>query len=348
MLLDGHIHLRKWFDENGTDFFEGLDHLIAERKLEGINLAALPNEPRGDVSANIMAALYKLHNPKAYAHAGLVFEALPIRPPVREGMDPLTQYRELMEIGFDGIKLICSKPQDYKLYDFPISDDFFDPFFAAAEKDGTHILWHVADPETFWDLERIPERFLERGWYYGDGSYPSNKQIYDDVFAVMKKHPLLNVTFAHFFFLSDHPDALEKMFADYKNLTIDITPGTEMYESFGAKPDFYKAFFEKHSDRILFGTDTSFPGNGKNLHDSVYRAIATTDKAIPINVGEFDGLGVSGDAVKRIFSGNFKSRVSETPKAINVPALKAYIQKYRFHLKDEVFREKVLECEKQL
>jgi len=348
MLTDGHIHLRKWTDENGRDFFEGLDTLMKERKLSAINLAALPNEPRGDASANIMAALYKLHNPRAFAHAGIVFESLPIRPPVKEGLEPLEQYEELMEIGFDGIKLICSKPQDYKLYDLPVSDDFFDAFFKAAEGDGTHILWHAADPETFWDIDRIPKHFIERGWFYGDGTYPSYERIYEDIYAVLKKHPLLNVTFAHFFFLSEHPEKLEKIFESYKNLTIDITPGTEMYESFNAQPEFYKAFFEKYSDRILFGTDTSFPGNGNNLHDSVYRAIATTDKEIPINRGVFKGIGVKDEAVKRIFSGNFERCVSEKPKEINVSALKKYIRKYLPLIRDKEYKKRVLVYEKHL
>lgn len=348
-LVDGHIHLNGWFDKNGRDFFEGLDALQKERSIKAMNLAALPNGTRGDAGSNIMAALYKLHNPACYAHAGLVFPQMPVRPPLPQGLDALSQYRELMEIGFDGIKIICTKPQDYLLYDLPVTHEYYEPFFEAAEKDGTHILWHVADPATFWDRARIPERFLARGWYYGEGGYPSNVQIYREVFAVLKRHPALNITFSHFFFLSDSPEVLERIFAAYPGVTVDLTPGTEMYESFYAKSNFFREFFKKYNDRILFGTDTAYPGyEAKNLHDSVYRALTTHDTMIPINAGTFSGIGIDAESAEKIFARNFETRVSASPKRVDRAALRRYIAKYTPYLRNEIHKKEILEWEKRL
>ena len=171
-VIDSHLHLYSWFNNQGQTLFEGFDEYQRSHGFEAINLCALPFH-YGDIGNNIMAALYKLHNPTAYAYGGIAYPELPVRLPLPEGMDALSQYRELMEIGFDGIKLIETKPDDQKLLGMPLDHPFYEPFFAAAEADGTHLVWHVADPETFWDINRIPERFLKAGWFYGDGTFPS-------------------------------------------------------------------------------------------------------------------------------------------------------------------------------
>ena len=90
-----------------------------------------------------MIAFYKLAHKNAFAHGGLIYPEYPAPDEMPEGMDFVTQYKELMEIGFDGMKMLEGKPSLHKMVGKDLSCDLFDPFFAALEKEGTHLIFHV-------------------------------------------------------------------------------------------------------------------------------------------------------------------------------------------------------------
>ena len=83
----------------------------------------------------------------------------------------------------------------------------------------------------FWDKERIPKWAIGAG-YYCDETYPTHEQIREETIGILKKHPKLNMTIAHIFFLSnaDQYDLAEELLETYPNLTFDLCPGWEMYE----------------------------------------------------------------------------------------------------------------------
>ena len=354
-VIDSHMHLYNWFSLDGQDFMTEMDGFRKKFGLQAINLCSMPVYANCDVSNNIMCAIYKLHDKTVYAHGGFVYPELPAKLPLPEGMDALTQYEELMEIGFDGMKFIESKPQEYKALQLPFTNDFYKEFFEKAEKDGTPIVWHVADPDTFWDRTKIPERFVERGWFYGDGTYPSLERVYGDVFYVLDKHPELKVQFAHFFFQSEHPEKLEELFGKYKNVNIDIVPGAEMYESFNANYEFYRKFFEKYAERIVFGTDVSFTAGDPKYSMEHYRRLSreiydafTTDREVSIYTAKCKGLNLSDEALNKILCENFIKAHTPEPKPINKAALKKYIEKYKHLIKDSTVKGEILKCSETL
>ena len=338
-VVDSHWHLYPWADEHGEDFYTVIDRYQKELGLAGLNLCSIPVYHDLGPAQNILCALYKLHNPTAYAYGGLVYTDKPVNFPQPEGFDMLTQYNELMEMGFDGIKMLETKPAEQKEYQVKINDDYFGEFFAACEKNGTHMIWHVADPDTFWDINKIPERFIERGWFYGDGTYMSLEEMYGQVYDVLERNPKLKVTFAHFFFLSEHPEKLEELFAKYENVCIDIVPGGEMYAAFRENYEFYKGFFEKYSDRIFFGTDASFTENDlydhyTNIVTQVYNFLAT-DKGIEIYGETCPSLNLTKEATDNILYKNFERVSGKTPKPVNKTAIKKYFEKYRHLITDK-------------
>ena len=339
-VIDSHYHIGGWFNAEGKDFWTCTEAYAEARGYHAINLNSVPSVRR-DVSLNIMCALYKLRHPETYSHGGMIYDVYPVPAVMTEGMDPLTQYRELLEIGFDGIKLLESKPTSAKVLGRPLCDELYEPFFAAAEQDNTHILWHSGDPESFWDPVHVTPRQIERGWYYGDGTFLTCEEIYQIADKVLQRHPNLKVTFAHFFFLSNFSKRLEQDFLNkYPNLNVDLTPGIEMYESFGKDPAYFRDFFIRHSDRLEYGTDsnTHFPMEfNLNLCDPVYEFL-TTDHEIDAWEYHFKGLDLPEDVLDKIFYGNYERRVSEKPKAINTEALKAYVAKYRHLIQDEQVR----------
>jgi len=341
-VIDAHWHLFDWYDENGRDFYTVLDGYQTRHGMAGVNICATPCFHDAGPAQNVLAALYKLHNPNAYAYGGMVYTAKPFLFPQPEGFDFRAQYDELMEIGFDGIKLLETKPEEQKEYGFQISDAKFEPLFDACEKNGTHLVWHVADPETFWDIDRIPKRFVEQGWFYGDGTYIYPDQLYGQVENVLSRHPKLKVTFAHFFFRSEHPELLEDLFAKYENVGVDITPGAEMYADFREKRTYYRDFFTKYADRILFGTDTEFERGAAadyeayfdSLQDAVY-TFAATDRDTFVIVEDVKGLDLPETAKDKILYQNFMRMAGERPKSVDVEALKRYVEKYKPYFADK-------------
>jgi len=333
-VVDDHYHIYNWKDGQNRPFWETTDNYWAGRNFRAVNINALP---AFDVSCNIITALYKLYKPKTYIHGGITYDEIPLPAVMTEGMDPLTQYRELMEIGFDGIKMIETKPDRVKAMQRPVCDPLYHAFFDAVEADGTHMVWHVADPAEFWDKDLAPAFSFENGWFYGDGTFPSYEEIYAQVFAVLDRNPNLKVTFAHFFFLSGDPVRLEALFAKYPNMNVDLTPGGEMYASFHKDPAYYRDFFTRHAARIQFGTDASDDASvvddNLNIADCVYRFL-TTDDEYHLWENPVHGIRLDDEAVEKILSENFLRRVSETPKAINKAALKRYIAKYRHLIRD--------------
>ncbi|MBR4941225.1 MAG: amidohydrolase family protein [Clostridia bacterium] len=344
-IIDGHLHVETWFDSEGRSFIEGLDDIQNRRKVKALNFAALPIAEWG-VANNIMAALYKLHNPSAFIHGGITYPEYPVLE-LPCGADPKTQYEELMAIGFDGMKNLETKPQYHKQIGCPVNLPFYEPYFAKLEEDGTHLLWHVCDPDTFWDINRISKEHIANGWYYGDGTYASDTEIYDQVYDVLKRHPKLKVTFAHFFFRSENPEILEKLFAEYPNVNIDITPGTEMYESFEKNHDFYRDFFTRYADRIGLGTDTYSHDRTDMLFNSVVRFICTGEE-VSIHGYKCHGLDLPEAVCEKILYGNFARRVSHEPKPMDPKALKAYIGKYRGWIEGKALFELVSKAAQEL
>ncbi len=320
--IDSHTHIYNWYDENGESYIDALDTLQSKTGTTGLNILALTTKIYGGSDSNIMAAIYKLHNPTAYAYGGIVYPELPVVPPLPEGLDALTQYRELMEIGFDGIKILY-KPDNQKNIVLPINDGFYDNFFTAAENDGTHIIWHVADPKNNWNPD-----YEVKIWNYSDGTFPSREEMYRQVFDVLEKHPKLNVCFAHFFFMEEEPELLEELFSKYENLCVDVVPGL-MFSTFCKNPTFYREFLTKYSDRIIFGTDSEIHENKSSdkLTEAVYKAV-TTNETVDIWGNIVTGINLPDEASNKILYENFKNRCADTPKHVNITALKNYIKKY--------------------
>ena len=351
--FDGHIHMHRWIDEEtGEEFLHGFEEYRKQCNLKYIALAPLPSgDPfpvARDVSNNMICAFYKLLNENTFSYGGFTYPSYPATEENMAGMTLIEQYDELMEIGFDGIKMLEGKPNLYKRVSNPLNSQFFEDVFERMEKDGTYILMHAADPSEFW--VKADEEMVKRGWFYGDGTYPKYEEIYDQIDNVLKKHPNLNLCLAHFFFLSENPEKLSKMFDTYPNTSVDLTPGGEMYIGFDKRPDYFKEFFHKYDERICFGTDMDFPARGECgiwLCDRVYRYLATNDSISSFDDAILTGLNLSSQSIQKIFSDNLLNKLGKTPKPINKGALKRYIEKYKHLITDKRLLKRIEELSRE-
>ena len=229
----------------------------------------------------------------------------------------LQQAKELLTAGYDGIKLIHMKPQVRVELGKGIDHKSYDEVFNYLEEQGTPILLHSGDPEEMWDISTRTEEQIASGAYYGSG-YPTSEQIYSEVFARLDKNPRLNMVMAHFFFLADYPDRAEAVMEKYPSVKFDLTPGGEMFLSFSKDIGRWHDFFEKYSDRILFGTDSNDRKKdrvNKELNALVLAAISRSKDEFEIpcygKILKIKGLGLCQETVRKICSDNYFKFVGE-------------------------------------
>lgn len=341
--IDGHVHIR---DRKCLSYLPDYREKFG---LEAIGVACLSNYIPKNPTQNILTAILKLRDRHIYMNGGVLYPTLPLEPPFPAEYDFAAQAEELLALGSDGIKMLEGKPTTRKVTGLSVADGAYDGFFSLLERRGTHIVWHACDPETFWDADRAPAFAFEEGWFYGDGSYPSNDELYAEVYAVLDAHPGLNVSFAHFFFLSDFPERAEELLKKYKNVSLDITPGREMYQNFPLRRDFWHEFFIRYSDRIVLGTDmdaSEFQGPPDKVLSYISRFLSTGDT---FEAWDFTttGLALPREAVENICRNNFLAMTGER-REIDRDMLKAYIDKNLEFVPDEADRAFIADYRKKM
>ncbi len=313
-LADCHVHMRG--DMVSVDNLRGL--------MDGCGYDAMAlmcialRDDRG-LKTNLLGLLFKaLYPERVYVFGGLRH---PESGAVPDARPYAQQARRLVELGCDGIKLIEGKPTTRKMLGRPLDAREYDEFYSYLEEESVPVLFHVADPETFWDPELAPPSAHERGWFYGDGSFPDKEGLYAEFERVLAKHPDLRVVFAHFYFLSADLDRLARFLADHPGVSVDITPGSEMYVNFSARVERARQFFIDHADRILFGTDIM--GGWEPDPELVQRErerVAGMRRFLETGDGfEWWGFDLHGIALPRrvlaaIYAGNFRRWAGESPR----------------------------------
>ena len=281
-------------------------------------------------------ALKELFPGRFYVFGGLDMSEYYLHPETL-GEHMAAYGRRLLEMGCDGIKMLEGKPQMRKMYPVPDFDaPCWEPFWAWAEEAGIPFMWHVNDPENFWDREHAPAFAVAQGWLY-DGSYVNNEAQYAQVLNVLARHPRLKLIFAHFFFMSAQLDRLAGILERFSGVCVDLTPGIEMYENFSAAPDASRAFFDRFHDRILYGTDIGgrciLMGEHKEFDEAenlrrpeIVREFLTLDGETEIaSDGHFligrpaftmRGLGLRGDRLAEILGTNFTRAAGTAPRPV--------------------------------
>ncbi len=167
----------------------------------------------------------------------------------------LEQIKTYYAMGCDGIKILDGKPEQRLKLGKRLDDAIFDKFYGYAEENGIPVLMHLGDPPQWWHEDTCPQAAKDLGWYYADPKYTPFEDTVNEVEGILTKFPGLKLTLAHFFFMGDNLPYLEEFFGKWKNTTVDLTPGGEMFRHFSLNYDNARKFFETYADRILYGTD---------------------------------------------------------------------------------------------
>ena len=179
---------------------------------------------------------------------------------------------------------------------------------------------------------------IEKGWYVGD-DMPSKAGLFQDVIAVLKKHPKLRLTLAHFGFTTDAIWEAEE-FLSYENTNFDCTPGWEQYVNITANADKWRELILNNSTRFMFGTDTendNYETDTESKNRANTRAIVLEKFFSASKEGEtlkttnnlfIKSLSLPNSVVEKIMYGNAEREFKEV-KPINYNYVEKEIERLR-------------------
>jgi len=323
-IIDCHVHMGGIASEEA---------MLAIREATGIERMTLVAIQNPEAGAGLPQALYmKARHPERFCafaglnHAGKLSEGKVATPSLAEQVDAFAA------IGCDGIKMIEGKPTSRQRMDVPVTDPYFADYWARVEEVGLPIVWHVNDPEEFWDPEKIPGWAKKRNWGYGPDDV-TKEELYAEVDEVLARHPRLKIIFAHFYFLSADLPRAARFFDEHPTVHFDLAPGIEMLYNISRDPEGGREFFTRYADRILFGTDLS---SGQTLEEAVIRAgivfrwlesddtFRVPEEADfllgPPTDGIIRGMSLPDDVLAQIYGANFTRLAGPAPSPLRIDA----------------------------
>jgi hypothetical protein len=244
------------------------------------------------------------------------------------------QAERFAAMGCDGIKMIEGKPTSRQKMDVPVTDDYFSAYWARVEELGTPIVWHVNDPEEFWDPDTIPGWAKERNWGYGPQDV-QKEQLYAEVDEVLARHPALKIVFAHFYFLSADLPRAGRFLDEHPTVCLDLAPGVEMLYNISRDPEAGREFFTRYADRIVFGTDIQSQLTVDEARiragivfrwlesDDTFRIPEEADFLLgPPEDGVVRGMSLPDDVLGKIYREDFNRIVGPEPASLDTgPAI---------------------------
>ncbi len=323
-VVDAHVHL------GSLDRVEVLEQIRAELGFERMTILATPS--REHVNTNHLAFLAKARRPKRFGvFAGLDHSALWSAGKIATP-SPAEQVDRLADLGADGIKMLESLPYIHKFIPQPLDGPYYQAYFARVAARELTLLWHVANPETFWVSGAIPDWARKLDWFH-DETVLGKDALHAQAEAVLARHPQLKVIFAHFYFHSRLLDRAAELFEAYPNVCFDLAPGVEMMQNLSEDPAGAREFFGRFADRIVFGTDIM---NWQTPHEAVVRAHLIrrwleTDEIFEIPAdadsylghgegGKVVGMSLPADVLAKIYAGNYERLTAPEPRPLDVGA----------------------------
>lgn len=277
--------------------------------------------------------LKDVFSPNAYAFAGLIHPQEQISDNDRAELY-LSQAKEYNLAGYDGIKMLEGHPTLRKAMERTLDDEVYDRFYNYLEQVQIPIIMHVADPEGSWDMKTASEDAKALGRTYCEG-YPSKRQLTDEVFRILDKHPKLKLGLAHFGFMAYDITEAER-FLSYKNTFFDLTPGGEQLIEMTKNWDKWLEFFNKHQDRIVYGSDFyAFPKKDEeewricfHRRPDFLRRFFETDGEHTYLDKQFKGVKINKELRDKLYRDNFIKLLGK-PKQIDKRYFKIEIERLK-------------------
>ncbi len=166
------------------------------------------------------------------------------------------------KMGVQGVKVwkdLGMYNRDEKNRLLKADDPRLDPFWAKCGELGLPVLIHTADEKEYWQPLTYDSIHFglrpEKDQHDKNPDMPAWEELIRQRDAIVQKHPKTTFIGAHMGSLAHDLTLLEATLARFPNFYVETAA---RHRVFGRKnPPAMRAFFEKHQDRILFGTDGS-------------------------------------------------------------------------------------------
>src|SRR6266702_3402705 len=202
-----------------------------------------------------------------------------------------------------------------------IDDPRFDPMWDTCGQLNMPVAIHVSDPVAFFTpTDRFNERYEELNnhpdWSFHGPEFPSNAELIEARNRVFARHPKTRFIALHVGNFSENLSNVSANRDRFSNMHVDIAA---RIGELGRQPRTARAFFDKHQDRILFGTDATphgdeFPQQVFNdkLYEIYYRFLETDDeyfdyapaKTPPQGRWQIYGIHLPDSILRKVYNGN--------------------------------------------
>ncbi len=204
-----------------------------------------------------------------------------------------------------------------------VDDRRLDPAWEACAALGLPVFIHVADPEAFFlPVDRFNERWDELGhhpdWSFHGRDFPSFRGLMEARDRLFARHPRTSFVALHVGHDAENLDFVSQTLERFPNVTVEL--GARIGE-LGRQPRQARRFFDRHQDRILFGTDAVPSPEGEStpqqvfkdeLYEIYFRFLETEDEYFdyapaavpPQGRWRIYGLGLPDAVLKKVYHDN--------------------------------------------
>ena len=188
-----------------------------------------------------------------------------------------------------------------------VDDTELDPVWEMCARLKIPVLIHTGEPSEFYQpVDRHNERWLELilrpGRRMPSDAYPSFDTMMGERDRMFLRHPNTRFIAAH---MAWHANDLARLGAMLDRMpNVVVGTGAILYE-LGRQPRAARAFFEKYSDRVLFGKDSYVPDE----FPYYWRTFETNDEYFDYYrryhaFWKMYGLGLSDDILRKVYYEN--------------------------------------------
>jgi len=221
--------------------------------------------------------------------------------------------RGVGELGDKGQGLFYSKPT--KAIGMHLDDPRMDPLLQKCAELKMPVNIHVADPYWMYEPMDAKNDGLMNAYKWRLDNKPNivkHGGMVDILARAVKRHPKTTFIACHFANCSHDLSRLGDLFDKYPNLYADISA---RYAETAPIPRFVARFYEKHQDRLVYGTDMGF---STGMYRLTFRILESADEHFyawdqfsyhwPLH-----GLALSDGILKKVYRAN-ALKILQTPK----------------------------------
>lgn len=215
--------------------------------------------------------------------------------------------RGVGELGDKGFGFFYSKPTPAE--GMHADDDRMKPLWEKCGELGMPVSIHVADPMWMYEPMDVHNDGLMNAYKWRIDTTREGLLTHAELITTLenavKQNPKTTFIACHFANCSYDLDIIGRLLGTYDNMYADISA---RYAETAAVPRYTKRFYEKYQDKLVYGTDM---GTDPEMYGLTFRILESEDehfydKNISSYHWSFNGLGLSDEVLKKIYSENAK------------------------------------------